>query len=107
MTKQEFIATVNANGGPECVLTIVLDNSMFIKYLDDKHILNLTKDLVTINGVDYVKNYTMVDDKRPEKRVRGQHRITTLHPMECIQGIQFVDTPEERTQLDRTNLYQL
>ena len=107
MTKNEFISAVNANGGPECVLTVILDNSMFVKYLDDEHVLNLEEDLVTIDGVDYIKNYTVVDDRLPEKRRNNKHTITTLHPMNCIQGIQFVASKDERTSLDRTNLYQL
>lgn len=107
MTKIEFVSAVNANGGPECVLNVILDNSMFVRYLDDEHILNLDEDLVTIDGVDYIKNYTTVEDSRPEKRRHVRHTITTLHPMECVQGIQFIDSKDERPYLDKSQMYEL
>lgn len=107
MTKNEFISAVSANGGPGCVLNVICDNQMIIRYLDDEHALNLDKDLVTINGVDYIKNHTFVEDSRPEKRCKFKHKITTLHPMEIIQGIQFVDTPDDKQYLDKSQLYEL
>ena len=107
MTKNEFIAAVNANGGPDCVLNVILDNSMFVRYIDDKHILNLDEDIVTIGGRDYIKNYTVVEDNRPAKRKHVKHVITTLHPMECIQGIQFISSKDERNYLDKSQMYEV
>lgn len=107
MTKSEFIAAVNANGGPDLVLNVILDNSMFVRYLDDEHMLNLDEDLVTFDGVDYIKNYTVVEDNRPEKRKHVKHVITTLHPMECVQGIQFISSKDERKYLDKSQIYEV
>ena len=107
LTKSEFINAVNANGGPECVLNVILDNSMFVRYIDDEHILNLESDLVTIGGVDYIKNYTVVEDNRPAKRKHVTHTITTLHPMECVQGIQFISSKDERNYLDKSQMYEV
>lgn len=107
MTKNNFIELVNANGGPGCVLNVILDNSMIIRYIDNDHILDLTKDVVTIGGVDYIKNYTYIEDRRVEKRNTVDHLITTFHPMEIIQGIQFIGNKSERKHLDRTTMFDI
>lgn len=107
MTKNQFIALVNANGGPECVLNVILDNAMFVRCIDNDHIINLEEDLVVIDGAEYIKNYTTIQDKRPEKRLHTKHVITTFHPMECIQGIQFISSKDEREQLDKSQMYEL
>lgn len=105
MTKQEFTALVNANGGPECVWCVICDNSMIVRYFDDDHILDLDNDIVTIGGVDYIKNYTLIQDRRPEKRVTTSHEIVTFHPMEIIQGVQFISSASERPFLDKSETY--
>lgn len=107
MTKSEFTSLVNANGGPGCVLNVILDNSMIVRYLDDDHILNLNEDVVTIGGVDYIKNYTLISDNRPDKRPNVVHPIVTYHPMEIIQGVQFIKSNDERKYLARKNMFDL
>lgn len=105
MTKTEFVDLVNANGGPECVLTVICDNEVMIRYIDNEHILNLDADIVTIGGVDYIKHYSKIEDKRPEKRPTTKHVITTYHPMEIVQGVAFIQSAEERQFLDRSVMF--
>ena len=105
MTKQEFIALVNNVGGPEVILNVILDNSMIVRFIDDDHILNLEEDIVTIGGVDYIKNYTFIEDNRPEKCSTVKHQVVTYHPMEIIQGVQVIGSKEERKFLDRSMMF--
>lgn len=105
MTKNEFISLVEANGGAECVLNVILDNSMIVRFIDNEHILSLTEDIVTIGGVDYIINRTYIEDNRVEKRNRVQHEVTTYHPMEIIQGVQFIQSADERSYLSRDMMF--
>lgn len=107
MTKAEFVSLVNAVGGPEHILNVICDNSMIVRFYDDNHILDLDEDLVTIDGVDYIKNYTEAEDSRPHKRSEIVHKITTYHPMEIIQGVQVLDDPKERQFLDMSVMFDL
>lgn len=105
MSKENFIALVNALGGPECIVTIVLDNSMIIRYFDKDHTLDLDKDVKTIGGVDYIIEHTFVEDNRPEKRPLVKHEISSYHPMECIQCVNAVETEDDRLHLDKISVY--
>lgn len=107
MTKSEFISLVEANGGPECVLNVILDNSMIVRFIDDDHILNLDEDIKTIGGVDYILNYTTIEDSRLERRNSTKHEITTYHPMEVIQGVQFIQSANERKYLSKDAMFDI
>ena len=106
MTKTEFISLVNESGGPECVLAIILETAWTqIYYLDNEHTLDLDNDITTKGGVDYLKHYTTVYDARPEMRPLKEHKITTYHPIDSIQAVQFVESAEEKRHLDRSEMF--
>lgn len=107
MTKNQFISLVNNVGGPECILNVILDNSMIVRFIDDEHILNLDEDIVTIDGVDYIKNYTTIEDNRAHMSPRVKHNITTYHPLEIVQGVQVLESADERRYLDRSMMFDL
>lgn len=95
MTKQVFTEIVNAHGGPEQIISLVFDNDKIENFVNEKRF-----------SMDQVKTYGDVDVIELPKALRhkelGDYSIstTTVHKLECLQCIGFVDDHALRDKVD-------
>ena len=99
MTADQLKAVINANGGPECVLALVFDNSIVIQYSDDD--IFQIGNIKTVGGLDIYEHHGTI---RSESTKKLDLKVTNIHPLECLQAIQFVETPQKRKDADFTEL---
>lgn len=95
MNKQAFTEVVDAHGGPDQIISLVFDNDKIENFINEKR---FSMDMVkTYGGVDFIEL-----PKALRHADKGDYSIktTTVHKLECLQCIGFVDDAGLRSYVD-------
>lgn len=102
MTAETLKSLCADMGGYDNVMVLIFDNSITITFGPDQ---KFSEDMiVTIGGADYIKHKDMARGKRTKCYTTP---IINIHPLECLQAVQFVTKPEDLGDVDITELTDL
>ena len=102
-TKDQLLALIDANGGDDHVIGIQFDNSIFGYFDTDDTKFDRSKNIETINGVDYVvMPYMMYSKPRGERTIA----MKSYHPIGMIQVMQFVEDVGKRPYIQTNRFIQ-
>lgn len=102
MTSQELKSLCTEMGGYDHVLLLVFDNAITITFGPTQ---KFSEDMiVTVGGVDYIKHS---DTARGKASKCYTTPIINMHPLECLQAVQFVTKPDDLGDVDITELTDL
>ena len=97
MTASELKSMINEMGGYDNVFSFIFDNQMCIYFSSEDPLLE--EDITTLGGVDVFKHKAPI---RSKSKKRYDNIMVNVHPLECLQGIQFAESALKRDDVDFT-----